>query len=143
MAYDPSAYEARRRALTNNYASTGAMNAYQQFLTGRTNQNNLVSMNKQFEQQAPRIVSSYGQRGLVGPGVQSGAFKRAMADFAKNRIDETAKAHQSISEQGYMNDYQNKQLNDQYQNDLADMEAEKARQIEADAQELMRIRAGA
>jgi hypothetical protein len=119
------------------------MNAYQQFLTGRTNQNNLVSMNKQFEQQAPKIVSSYGQRGLVGPGVQSGAFKRAMADFAKNRIDETAKAQQSISEQGYMNDYQSKQLNDQYQNDLADMEAEKARQIESDAQELMRIRAGA
>ena len=89
MAYDPSQYEARRRSLMSNYATTGASNVYQRFLDSQRHQRQFADMNTQYEQAAPRVVSSYGRRGLVGPTVKSGAFRKAMSDFAKNRAKHT------------------------------------------------------
>jgi len=38
MAYNPSQYEARRRSLMSNYATTGAGNVYQRFLDAQRQQ---------------------------------------------------------------------------------------------------------
>lgn len=140
--YDPSVYEARRRGLTDNYSATSAMRAYSQFLGRQQSQRGLVDLNTNFNRQAPRMVSSYGQRGLVGPGVRTGAFAKAMQDFAQQRVRQTSEYQTGIDQQEYGYGLMNRQAETGFNASLQDMEAEKARQIQQDAEMLMRQRAG-
>ena len=142
MAYNPAAYEARRRGYMNDYAATGAMNAYTQFLSQQRGQRDLADMYKQYDKAAPQIVSGYGRRGLNSANVKSGAFSKGLQEFASDRASKTAQAQQGLAEQAAGYDLSNRQLGDRYQNSLADLEAEKTKQIEDDARELMRTRAG-
>jgi hypothetical protein len=142
MAYDPSAFEARRRGLMDKYASTGAANTYGNFVSQQRGQRNLADMARGYEQAAPKIVSNFGRSGMLSPTVKSGAFAKAMRDFAKDRIRETSRAQQDLSQQNAMFNLGQAQLGDEFKVGLQDLEAEKARQIEQDALELMRLRSG-
>ncbi|NBO53333.1 MAG: hypothetical protein EBU84_01805 [Actinobacteria bacterium] len=142
MAYDPSAYEARRRSYMQNYASTGAMEAYKNFLSQQRGQRDLAELNKQYEQGAPRVVAGYGRRNLVAPNVKSGVFAQAMRDYAKQRIQQTAQAQQALDQQQQGYELLQRQLQDQFGQNMVDLEAEKARQIEEDARQLLALRGG-
>jgi len=142
MAYDAGAYEARRRGLMDQYASTGAANAYSNFLSQQRGQRNLADMSKGYEKALPQVRTGYVKRGLYGPNVQSGAFRKALQDFARERISQTAQAQQDLAQQKSMFDLGQRQLESNYNVGLQDLEAEKARQIEQDALELMRLRSG-
>jgi hypothetical protein len=142
MAYNPAAYEARRRGYMNDYASTGAMNAYTQFLSQQRGQRDLYDLNQSYEKAAPQVVAGYGRRGLNSANVKSGAFGKGLQDFASDRVSNTAQAQQGLAQQAAGYDLSNRQLGERYQSGLADLEAEKAQQIQDDAQELMRMRAG-
>lgn len=142
MAYNPAAYEARRRGYMNDYASTGAMNAYTQFLSQQRGQRDLANMYKQYDKAAPQVVAGYGRRNLNSANIKSGAFGQGLQEFAADRIANTAQAEQGLAQQNAGYDLSNRQLGDRYQQSLTDLEAEKAQQIEQDAQELMKVRAG-
>lgn len=142
MAYDASAFEARRRNLMDQYASTGASNAYSNFLSQQRGQRNLADMAKGYEKALPQVRTSYVKRGMYGPNVQSGAFRKALQDFAQERISQTAQAQQDLAQQQAMFDLGQAQLGANYKIGLQDLEAEKAKQIEQDALELMRLRSG-
>ena len=142
MAYNPAAYEARRRGYMNDYAATGAMNAYTQFLSQQRGQRDFANMNKEYDKAAPQVVAGYGRRGLNSANVKSGAFAKGLQDFASDRVSNTAQAQQGLAQQAAGYDLSNRQLGERYQSGLADLEAEKAQQIQDDAQELMRMRAG-
>jgi hypothetical protein len=142
MAYDPSAYEARRRALMNNYAYSGGQSVYQRFLDAQNSQRQFADLNTQYEQAAPKVVSGWGRRGHVGPNVQSGAFRKAMSDFAKNRAKTTAEAQRGMNQSTQMFDLQERTRQDALQNDMRDLEMEKTKEIDAAAQDLLRYRAG-
>ena len=142
MAYDASAYEARRRGLMDQYASTGAANAYSNFLSQQRGQRSLADMSKGYEKALPQVRTSYVKRGLYGPNVQSGVFRKALQDFARERISQTAQAQQDLAQQQDMFNLGQSQLESNYRVGLQDLEAEKARQIEQDALELMRLRSG-
>jgi hypothetical protein len=88
MAYDPSAYEARRRALMNNYAYSGGQSAYQRFLDAQRQQRQFADLNTQYEQAAPKVVSGWGRRGHVGPNVQSGAFRKSNVRLCKEPCED-------------------------------------------------------
>lgn len=142
MAYNPAAYEARRRGYMNDYAATGAMNAYTQFLSQQRGQRDLANMYKQYDKAAPQVVAGYGRRGLNSANVKSGTFNTGLQDFASDRVSNTAQAQQGLAQQNAGYDLSNRQLGERYQSGLADLESEKAQQIQQDAQELMRVRAG-
>lgn len=142
MAYDASAFEARRRGLMDKYASTSAANTYGNFVSQQRGQRNLADMNKGYEKAQPRIRTSFARKGMYGPGVQSGAFRKALQDFATERIGQTSQAQQDLEQQNEMFRLGQAQLGDEYRIGLQDLEAEKARQIEQDALELMRLRSG-
>lgn len=142
MAYNPAAYEARRRGYMNDYAATGAMNAYTQFLSQQRGQRDLANMYKQYDKAAPQVVAGYGRRGLNSANVKSGAFNTGLQDFASDRVSNTAQAQQGLAQQAAGYDLSNRQLGERYQSGLADLESEKAKQIEDDARELMKMRAG-
>ena len=142
MAYNPAAYEARRRGYMNDYAATGAMNAYTQFLSQQRGQRDLYDLNQSYEKAAPQVVAGYGRRGLNSANVKSGTFGKGLQEFASDRVRNTAQAQQGLGQQTAGYDLSNRQLGERFQSGLADLEAEKAQQIEKDAQELMRVRAG-
>jgi hypothetical protein len=66
-----------------------------------------------------------------------------MSDFAKSRAKQTGEAQREMQQSNLGFDVQQRQRDEMFQNDLRDLEMEKARQIEQDAMELLRYRAGA
>jgi hypothetical protein len=142
MAYNPALFEQQRRGLMDNYSSTGAMQAYANFISNQRGARGLQDLREGFQKQQQPLVASFGRRGLRGANVRSGAFNRAMIDYAKNQTRETADFQRSLDEQNQQFGFSNKQREAQYQSDLANLESNKASQIEQDALELMRMRAG-
>ena len=142
MAYNPAQYEARRRGYTQQFASTGAMNAYANYLGNQRGSRQRQDIVKQYAQAQPRVVEAYSQRGLQGPNVQSGLFAQAMQEFAQQRATSLGDwgAEQTNSQRLY--DLQESQREEAFRNQLADMESEKAQTIAQAARQLFQNRAG-
>jgi hypothetical protein len=142
MAYNPALFEQQRRGLMDNYASNNAMQAYANFISNQRASRGLQDLTESFQKQQQPLVSSFGRRGLQGPNVRSGAFKRAMIDFGKNQTRQTADYQRSQDEQNQQFALGQRQQTSQYENDLKNLEADKNSQIEQDALALMQMRAG-
>ena len=142
MAYNPADYEARRRGYTQQYAATGAMNAYANFLSQQRGTRNKTNMMDQYNKAQPQITAAYSRRGLVGPNVKSGIFARGLQDFAKQRAQgiQQADQEQLESQRGY--DLGEAQRLEGFKNQLADMESEKAQTIADAARQLYQQRIG-
>jgi hypothetical protein len=141
MAYNPALFEQQRRGLMDNYASNNAMQAYANFISNQRASRGLQDLTESFQKQQQPLVSSFGRRGLQGPNVRSGAFKRAMIDFGKNQTRQTADYQRSQDEQNQQFALGQRQQTSQYENDLKNLEADKNSQIEQDALALMKMRA--
>ena len=143
MAYNPADYEARRRGYTQQYAATGAMNAYAQFLSKQRGSSSRRNMMEEYDRAQPQIAAGYARRGLQGPNVQSGIFARGLQDFAKQRARGLQEFDQGQleSQRGY--DLGEAQRLEAFRNQLADMESEKAQTIADTARQLFANRVGA
>ena len=99
MSYNPADYEARRRGYTQQYAATGAMNAYANFLSQQRGNRGRRDMMEQYNKAQPQVVAGYSRRGLVGPNVKSGIFAQGVQDFAKQRARSLGQFDQGQQEQ--------------------------------------------
>jgi len=143
MSYNPADYEARRRGYTQQYAATGAMNAYANFLAQQRGTRGRQDMMEQYDKAQPQVVSGYSRRGLVGPNVKSGIFARGLQDFAKQRARNVGDYDRGIAEEQRGYDLGEAQRLEAFKNQLADMESEKAQTIADAARQLYARRAGA
>ena len=143
MAYNAAEFEARKRGLFENFGATGAMRTYSNFLSQKRGNRALADLNTSFDKQAPQMVAGYGRSGRNTANVKSGAFAKAMQEFAQNRVRQTSDAQEQLDEAGYGYGLENKQAQAGYNYSMQDLEAEKTRQIEQDAQDILRYRAGA
>lgn len=143
MAYNPANYEARRRGYTQQYAATGAMNAYANFLSKQRGSSSRRNMMEQYDRAQPQIVSGYSRRGLVGPNVKSGIFAKGLQDFAKQRAQGLQQFDQEQMESNRAYDLSEAQRLEAFRNQLADMESEKAQTIADAARQLFANRVGA
>lgn len=143
MAYNPALYEQQRRALMDNYTSQRSVSDYANFVSNQRGARGLRDLNESFEPQRRQITSGFGRRGLRTPGVQSGAFRRAMIDFGKKQTRDTADYQSGLDESNKQYGLQTIQRDSQYQRDLADIESEKANQINNDAMAIWQMRMGA
>jgi len=143
MAYNPADYEARRRGYTQQYAATGAMNAYANFLAQQRGNRERRGITEQYEKAQPQVVAGYSRRGMVGPNVRSGLFARGLQDFAKQRARTFSEFDQGLQEQQRAYDLGEAQRLEAFRNQLADMESEKAQTIADAARQLYARRAGA
>ena len=143
MAYNPADYEARRRGYTQQYGTTGAMNAYANFLSQQRFNRDRQNLNEQYDKAAPQIVTGYSRRGMVGPNVKSGLFARGLQDFAKQRARTYSEFDQGQQEQQRGYQLGEAQRLEAFRNQLADMESEKAQTIADAARQLYARRAGA
>ena len=142
MAYNPADYEARRRGYTQQYAATGAMNAYANFLSKQRGTRQRQGMMDQYNQAQPQVVAGYSRRGLVGPNVKSGIFAQGVQDFAKQRARNLSDFDQGQAEEGRAYDLGEAQRTESFRNQLADMESEKAQTIADAARQLYQRRVG-
>lgn len=142
MAYNPADYEARRRGYTQQYAATGAMNAYANFLSQQRGTRNRRDMVNQYNEAQPQVVAGYSRRGLVGPNVKSGIFSKGLQDFAKQRSRNLGDFDQGQMEERRGYDLGEAQRLEAFRNQLADMESEKAQTIADAARELYARRVG-
>ena len=143
MSYNPADYEARRRGYTQQYAATGAMNAYANFLSQQRGNRGRRDMMQQYDKAQPQVVAGYSRRGLVGPNVKSGIFAQGVQDFAKQRARSLGEFDQGQQEQQRGYDLGEAQRLEAFKNQLADMESEKAQTIADAARQLYARRAGA
>ena len=142
MAFNPADYEARRRGYTQQYAATGAMNAYANFLSQQRGTRDRTNLMAQYNKAQPQVTAGYSRRGLVGPNVKSGIFARGLQDFAKQRAQGLQQFDQGQleSQRGY--DLGEAQRLEGFKNQLADMESEKAQTIAEAARQLYANRMG-
>lgn len=142
MAYDLSAFEARRRAYTDRFGQSQAMNAYANFLQNQQTARTFQDLTKQYADAVPKLMSSYGQRGLAGPNVQSGIQRRALQEFAANRAQNFGDLQQGQDQGNFQ--YGLGKQNDLYNfnANIADLESDKAAQMSADARALLQYRYG-
>ena len=143
MAFNPADYEARRRDYTQQYAATGAMNAYSNFLSQQRGTRDKTNMMDQYNKAQPQIAAGYARRGLQGPNVRSGIFARGLQDFAKQRAQGLQQFDQGQTEQQRMYDLSEAQRGQAFGNQLADMESEKAQTIADAARQIYANRVGA
>lgn len=142
MAFDPSIYEARRRALEQQYAPQAALasNARSNAIT--TTARTSRDLAEQYDKQLQPFQASFGRRNMYSPNIKSGAYRSGLMDFAKQRMRAQSDLQQSMLSQLAQYDIQEKQALDAIRGGNLDLEAEKLRQIAEDAQIVMAKRAG-
>lgn len=148
MAYDPSLFEQQRRNLLGNFAQQSALNAYQRYLAETRGQRPILNLEEAaFSRtptgglgEVPKLTSSYARRGLTGKGMKSGIYNEALSSYAKNRARQLgyAREDQAGALRGY--DIQKTGYESDLSTGMQDLEANKARQIAADAQALLGLR---
>ena len=149
MAYDLSLFEQQRRNLQQSFAQNAALNAYRKYLAETAGQRPITQLEEaafkfgvgqNYLGEVPKITSSYAQRGLQGQGVKSGIYNRALSQYASDRARNLGYARADLANQMRGYDLAGSQALAGYQQGLADIESDKARQIAADAQALLNLR---
>lgn len=126
---DFSPYEGRRRAAGEQFGATSARNAYANFLSRTRGNRQLKLMQESYRKQAPGVIASYTKRGLAGPGVQSGVFASGLQDLAVQAQRDQQDVQDQLNQQQMMADLEQADLEAGYRSALADIEADKAREI--------------
>jgi hypothetical protein len=142
MAFDPSIYEARRRALEQQYAPQAASAKYSRGTVIQNTARGARDLAQQYDKQLQPYQSSFGRRNMYAPGIRSGVYQKGLMEFAKQRMQAQADLQQSMLQQLGQYDLQEKQALDAIRTGNLDLEAEKLRQIAEDAQLVMARRAG-
>jgi hypothetical protein len=144
MAYNPADYEARRRGYTQQYAATGAMNAYANFLSQQRGTRERRGITEQYDRAQPHrlwlVILVVIWLDLMLSLV---LFAKGIQDFAKQRARTFSEFDQGQTEQQRGYDLGEAQRLESFRNQLADMESEKAQTIADAARQLYARRAGA
>ncbi len=86
MAFDPSIYEARRRALEQQYAPQAAMARYSREGAVQSAGRNFRDIAQSYDKQLQPYQATFGKRGVSSPNVRSGIYKKGLMEFAKQRM---------------------------------------------------------
>lgn len=127
--FDYMGYNQKKRAAGAGYASKTAANTYAQFLSQQRGSRKKFDLQKQYEKQAPQVVGSFTKRGLAGPGVQSGIFQKGMIDFGNQNVQDLADLNRSQNEEMQQLKYDDAQNRAEYDQQIAELEAQKQASI--------------
>lgn len=118
--YAQQANDATYRAQTDL-----ANNAYGRFLSQQRGSRNLGDMRTNFNRQLPSYKSSWSQRGLAGPSIQSGVMQRGMANTMGDFTRDYSRAQTDAQQELQNYDLQSAQINAYLNNSLASIEQSK------------------
>lgn len=138
--FDPSAYEQKRRGISNQYTSQSAINALGRFNAQQRGDRTAFDYRQDYQRQTPSFTSSWGRRGMTGGGVQSGVYQNALTSYVNQH--NTGLNRLYADTQNELNEYDMNAANLATERDraYADLEVEKAREIANAAQYLDALR---
>src|SRR5262245_21468276 len=138
--YNAGAYERQKRDIEYDYSTQAATNAYGRFLSQQRGERTLGDLRRGFQREIPSYRATFGQRGLAGPGIQSGVQRQSMANYVGDYMRQYGQTAQDLTQQLQQFDLTEQQLGAFRQQSLADLEAQKAEQIANDAQAIEYLR---
>ncbi len=128
-SFDYMGYNQKKRAAGAGYASKTAANTYAQFLSQQRGSRKKFDLQQQQERQAPKVVSGFTQRGLAGPGVQSGIYQKGLTDFATQNFQDFADLNRAQDEEMQQHKFEQAQTQAEYDQQIAELEAQKQASI--------------
>lgn len=143
MAYqapDYGGYTRRTADVENQYGTQATTNAYGRFLGQQRFERNTGDAKRQFGRSYAPRKATFGQRGLSGGGINSGAMKESMGRYVGDyaRGQQRAGQDQTLANQQY--DLQQANLDQWRESALQDIETQKANEIAWTAQNLTELR---
>jgi len=88
-----SGYYAQQSADTQyRYNTDKATNAYGRFLSQQRGSRTLGDLSRGMKEGLPSLRATFGQRGLMGPGIRSGAMQRSMSSMLGNYARDYSRA---------------------------------------------------
>lgn len=139
MTMDSGYYEASRRGIEDDYAAKMAANTYGRSLAQTRGSRDLAAMRQGFGRAVPRFSAGFAQRGF-GPGTKSGAMQQSMRNFVGDYNTDYTNASNDLVEQLRQFDLNAAQYGQQRTNAFADIELQKAREIQFAAQNIEALR---
>ena len=139
MAYDPSAFERRRRATGSAFTAQSAMNEYARMLAQTRGSRNLGDFERSVTQAIPQFGRTYGKRGLYGRGVKSGLFNRALGEFGAQTARQRGRLQEDITQEQRGFDLRGEQYLSDYDRLMADIREEQANAIRSMAESLLNL----
>lgn len=138
--YNAGAYERQKRDIEYDYGNQATTNAYGRFLSQQRGERSLGDTSRAFGRSFPTYKAQFGQRGLSGPGVQSGVQQQAMSNYTGDYLRDYGRQQQDLTQNLQQFDLTQQNLDAFKQQSLADLEAQKAEQIANDANALEYLR---
>jgi len=133
-------YESQAADVQYRYNTDKAANAYGRFLSQQRGSRSTGDLRQTYNRTLPSYKSQFGQRGLMGPGVNSGVQKRAMGNFLGDYTRDYSRAQSDATQEAQNYDLQSANLDAYLNNSLAALEIEKQRDIANSAQALEALR---
>lgn len=129
MAADIAGYNQQANDAQYRYNTDKATNAYGRFLSQQRGQRTLGDMSTQFGRSLPSYKAGFGQRGMLGGGIRSGAMQRSMANYLGDYAQDYGRAQQDITQEAQNYDLQSSQMDAYLNNSLATIEQQKQSDI--------------
>jgi hypothetical protein len=127
--YNSGYYQQQSNDATYRYNTEKSTNAYGRFLSQQRGERGLGDLSKSFNRGLPSYKAQFGQRGLAGPGIRSGAMGRSMSNLLGDYATDYGRMQQDATEEARNYDLQSAQLDAAYNNSLAAIEQQKQDEI--------------
>ena len=122
---DYGAYGQEAADLQYRYNTDRAQNAYGRFLSQQRGSRSLGDLSRNFNRQLPSYRASFSQRGLYGPGINSGTMQRSMSNYLGDYARDYGRIQQDATQEAQNYDLQAAQLDAYYNNSLQALEQRK------------------
>lgn len=122
-------YDAQASDLQYRYNTDRANNAYGRFLSQQRGTRNLSDIDTNYKRQLPGIRGSFAQRGLAGPGINSGAMRRSIGNYLSDYALQYGRAQADAQQEAAQYDQGGAQLDSYYQQQLAAIQQQKQTEI--------------
>jgi len=129
MAADIAGYNQQANDVQYRYNTDRALNAYGRFLSQQRGARRVGDLSTNFGRSLPSYRASFGQRGLLGGGIRSGAMQRSMANYLGDYTRDYSRAQQDAVQEAQNYDLQASQLDAYLNNSLATIEQQKQNDI--------------
>jgi hypothetical protein len=126
---DSGAYAREANDLQYRYNTDRAQNAYGRFLSQQRGSRSLGDMSRNFYRGLPSYKAGFAQRGMAGPGIQSGVMQRSMGNYLGDYARDYGRIQQDATQEAQNYDLQAAQMDAYYNTGLQDIEQRKKSSI--------------
>lgn len=139
-APDLSPFLNQENAARSNFAGQSAQNTFNRGRTRAIGNRNVADFRQGFQRQLPSFSAAWGQRGLTGGGVQSGAFGRAMQNFVGDYTKDLGRMTEDQFGQDQQYDFNQARFTADRDSAMTDIATRKAQLIAQTAQGIASLR---